>query len=643
MENNEVLISFLQEKLPRVLPFYEERPEQKEMALWVANSLKNSKNLLLEAGTGVGKSLAYLLPLVWHSQKENKRVAVSTYTKILQEQLRKKDIPIVQKLIPFRYATAYGSDNYLCRRRMERNLRLGLFEPEEEKEFREKVSFWAREKNGLVVDFPENIPSGLLAKIVRDGESCLGKRCPFYDGCYYFRAKREWEEAEVLIINHFLFFAHCATDYQLLPKFDTIIFDEGHRLEDAAVSYFGIDLSHTSFQRSLALLYNPKTKKGLLPNLPISFSRREELKKKVLEVEDSLDDLFLEINEQIEPRKRILRPPSLRTKFLSELESLNATLLEVWRELEDEELKMELWGMIKGLKKKEKEIREFINLSDSGSVYWVEKEEGRTYLKSAPLSVAGMIKEMLSNFKVFILTSATLTVAKDFKFITNRLGIDEANRKILPSPFDYSRQSLLFIDERLPFPSEEEEFVKGCALVIDELIKVARGRTLILFTSFKMMEEVFARCEKGRFPFLKQGDKPPYELLRNFQEDTSSCLFATTSFWQGIDVPGEALSSLIITRLPFDVPDEPRIEGIVEDLREKGIEPFWNFQLPQAVLRFRQGFGRLIRNKNDRGVVSVLDKRIIRRNYGNLFLGSLPENLPITLHMAPVVGFFQER
>ncbi|MEO0102844.1 MAG: ATP-dependent DNA helicase, partial [candidate division WOR-3 bacterium] len=616
MDDKEVLTSFFREKLLQILPDYEERKEQLTMAFLVNESLNRSQNLLIEAGTGVGKSLAYLLPLIFHSQKEGKKVVISTYTKILQEQLRKKDIPIAQEIIPFSFACAYGSDNYLCRRRMEKNLRLGLFEPEEEKEFREKVSFWAREKKGLVVDFPENIPPSLLAKIARDGESCLGKKCGFYDGCYYFRAKREWEEAEVLIINHFLFFAHCTTDYQLLPEFDTIIFDEGHRLEDAAVSYLGIDLSNTSLQRSLTLLYNPRTKKGFLLNLPIAFSQKERLKKKVVEVKDSLDGFFSEINEKVEPRKRILRPLALRTDFVSELASLNASLLEVWQELKDEELRIELRGMIKSLKKKEKEIKDFINLSDSDSVYWMEREEGRTYLKSAHLSVAGIIKEILSNFKVYILTSATLTVANDFTFITNRLGIESAITKILASPFDYSKQSLLFIDERLPFPSEEEEFIKRCASVIEELIKIARGRTLILFTSFKMMEETFARCQKGRFPFLKQGDKPSYTLLKEFQEDTASCLFATASFWQGVDVPGETLSSLIITRLPFDVPDEPRIEGIVEDLKRKGIEPFWNFQLPQAILRFRQGFGRLIRNKNDRGVVSVLDKRLIKRNYG---------------------------
>jgi len=253
------------------------------------------------------------------------------------------------------------------------------------------------------------------------------------------------------------------------------------------------------------------------------------------------------------------------------------------------------------------------------------------------------MKEILRNFKVFILTSATLTVAGDFSFLANRLGLENSRTRIFPSPFNYGKQSLLFVDERLPFPKEEGEFIRRCAQSIDELIKVAGGRTLILFTSFKMMEEVFALCRKGGYRFLKQGDEPAYQLLERFREDTTSCLFATASFWQGIDVPGEALSCLIITRLPFDVPDEPRIEGIVEDLKKRGIEPFWSFQLPQAILRFRQGFGRLIRNKSDRGVVAVLDKRIIRKNYGNLFLRSLPDNLPIITNINPVVGFFRRR
>jgi ATP-dependent DNA helicase DinG len=643
MKDRESLINLFQKELPRILPHYEERKGQVAMAILIAECLAERKNLLVEAGTGIGKTLAYLLPLIQHGRKENKRVVISTYTKILQEQLVKKDIPIAQRLIPFRFASAYGSENYFCPKRANNSLRYGLFEREEERYLKDKIFSWVKEKEGLLIDFPENIEPNLLNKINRDRDNCLEKRCPFYEECYYFRAKKKWEEAEVLVINHFLFFAHCATDYKLLPKFDTIVFDEAHRLEDAGVNYFGIDLSNNGLKRSLELLYNLKTKKGLLNHLPLSLSLQEHWKKRLEKLNISLNDFFLEITEQVAERKRILAPLQLASDFIAELEDLNLSLLRIYQEMRDDDLKPEVWGLIKSLKEKEKELKEFVNLGDSGSVYWWEREGGRIYLKSAPLSIVGMMKKILSNFKVFILTSATLTVAGDFSFLANRLGMEEYQKSIFPSPFDYEKQSLLFIDERLPFPKEEGDFIRRCAQSIDELIKIARGRTLILFTSFKMMEEVFALCRKGEYQFLKQGEEPAYQLLKRFQEDTTSCLFATASFWQGIDVPGEALSCLIITRLPFDVPDEPRIEGIVENLRRRGEEPFWSFQLPQAVLRFRQGFGRLIRNKRDRGVVGVLDKRIIRKNYGHLFLRSLPENLPMTTNINPVVGFFRRR
>lgn len=365
------------------------------------------------------------------------------------------------------------------------------------------------------------------------------------------------------------------------------------------------------------------------------------LKERVERLRQLTDNFFFEIRQRVEPRKRILSPPQLSTNLGYELEDFSAELGNLLKEIEEEEVAFELRGLLRSIKRKEEIIKEFSTLADSGAVYWIEKEEEHISLKSAPLSLQSRLKDIFDKFKVVIFTSATLTVAEDFGFIMGRLGIKDATKKILKSPFDYSKQSLLFIDDRLPLPSSEEEFILKCAKAISEIIKIAQGRTLVLFTSFKMLEEIFSLVEKGKYRFLKQGDKPAYSLLEEFRQDTTSNLFATASFWQGIDVPGEALSCLIITRLPFDVPDEPRIEGIVEDLRKRGIKPFYTFQLPQAVLRFRQGFGRLIRNKNDRGVVCVLDKRIIRRNYGNLFLRSLPENLPITLSISPVVGFFK--
>ncbi len=322
---------FFREKLPNLIPNYEKREGQMQMAHTIEECLFRKKNLFVEAGTGIGKSLGYLLPLILYAKREGKRVSVATYTKILQEQLIKKDIPIVQNLFPFRAAVAYGSENYICQRRLRSSLNYRLFETEEEKYLREKVLGWSEAKKGLVLDFPETLPPFLPSKINRSRENCQGKRCPYFAECFYHLAKKEWEAADLLVINHSLFFAHCAASYRLLPEFEAILFDEAHRLEEAAVGYFGIDLSNFGLRRTFHLLYQPKRERGLLVQLPLPSSQREELKRKVRELLSSLDNFFFEVREKLEPRKRILSPPSLASNFLFLLEDFNFSLAKIWR------------------------------------------------------------------------------------------------------------------------------------------------------------------------------------------------------------------------------------------------------------------------------------------------------------------------
>jgi len=633
--------------LGRVLSGYEHRPQQKEMARLVESALANHGRLAIEAGTGVGKSLAYLVPAALWAKENHKRVTVSTYTRLLQNQLISQDVPLLRRISnvgPVRAAVAFGQENYVCKFRLANQVARGLFDTAAEAKAANRLLGWAeKSESGVILDYPHPLPSGLGSRIGRDSSMCRRDKCPFRRSCFYYRAREQWEHSSILIVNHSLLFAHLAADADLLPESDAIILDEAHRIEDAAVRHFGNQASEYALTLLLDRLASPRGG-GLLAALGPGSAARRSIQTEASAARVGLDRFF----RAVEP---LFAGDAQRTRFREALDSgplaealarLVKALEKVKPELGDEVLSAEMTGVARRLDRSALALSAFRSPEPDGEVHWAERGlKGRLTLIAAPLDVDERLRgAVYDRFGSTILTSATLTVAESFNFVSDRLGLEGFETASLDSPFDYQSQSLLYVSDHLPPPTRSAEFNRAAAETITAIIKASKGRALVLFTSYDSMNAVFALMPETGFNYLLQGDTSPARLLDDFRDDTHSVLFATQSFWQGIDVPGEALSCLIICRLPFEVPDDPRLTAIAERMRQQQVEPFTAYQLPTAVLRFRQGFGRLIRTKQDRGVVCVLDRRILGKSYGRLFLNSLPKGLPVTTKLDAVATFF---
>ncbi len=633
-------------RLSQILPGYEHRPQQQEMALRVARTLTGHTRLAIEAGTGVGKSLAYLVPAALWAKENHKRVVVSTYTRLLQTQLVSQDVPLLSKVLdePVRASVAFGQENYLCRFRLENQVARGLFDSLAEAKAADKLFDWANKTDtGIILDYPHALPPGLSSRICRDSSMCRREKCQYCKSCFYHRARQSWEHSSILIVNHSLLFADLATESDLLPESDAVILDEAHRIEDAAIRHFGNQAS----EHALAVLLDRLASShggGLVQALGPRSAARRSIQTEASAARTEIDRFF----RTVDP---LLAPDALRSRFRTPLDSstsaaaisrLAKALDEIAPELDDEVLCAEMTGVARRLNQAALALEGFSVAEPDGAVHWAERSsQGRLSLLAAPLDVAPLLRvAVYDHYLSTVLTSATLTVAGSFSFLSGRLGLDDFETQSLDSPFDYETQSLLYVADHLPPPTQSGEFNRAATDVITAIIKASMGRALVLFTSYDSMNAVFALMPKTDYNYLLQGDTSPAKLLEDFRQDTHSVLFATQSFWQGIDVPGEALSCLIICRLPFEVPDDPRLTAIAEKLRAEGISPFTAYQLPTAVLRFRQGFGRLIRTATDRGVVCVLDRRILAGNYSHSFLKSLPKGVRVTTKVADINRFF---
>ncbi|MEO0088244.1 MAG: ATP-dependent DNA helicase [candidate division WOR-3 bacterium] len=648
-------LSEIFEKIPKVFSrldkSYEERKEQIDYSWAIYNALEKNEILVIEAETGVGKTLGYLLPAVLYSKKHNKRVLISTYTKVLQNQILTSDILLVKEIFKevlnsdFSYAVAYGKENYLCKRRIKQTLNYRLFEFSDEEEKLNKIYQQLNTNNNIIVNFSESLPSSLKEKINCAWESCLQEECNYYHECFYQQAKLEWKKSDILIINHALFFANLNLEHPILPEYQAIIFDEAHSLEDICANSLGFSISENNFKNLLFRLYNPKTKTGLLKILKLSPKKLREYQKEIFNLLNNLNEYFQKIRIFLgnEKKKRIKENLTILPTFLSQLENLKEKIIEESQKINDKEIIIEFIGWIKEVEKKKKNINDFYQGKDN-FVFWIAEEENSLSLNAALIEIQEIMKENLFYKNIpIIFTSATLRVKEDFSFFASRLGIERYEKNYFPSPFDYSQQTLVYIEKNIPLPTEENAFYEKSAKIINDIIHHAKGRTLVLFTSFKALKKVYELCDTTKYPILAQDeDSSTTSLLSEFQKNINVSLFATGSFWQGIDVPGESLSCLIITRLPFDVPDDPRIEGIKERLIKNNLDPFWHYQLPNAVLKFRQGFGRLIRSKEDRGVIVILDKRIIEKSYGKYFLNSLPKTVKITDNINVLINFLKK-
>jgi ATP-dependent DNA helicase DinG len=656
---------------------------------------------LIEAGTGTGKTLAYLLPVITHALSNKERVVVSTNTINLQEQLINKDIPFVKQVLqaPFKAVLVKGRSNYACKRKLqEAEQDLGMFSEEGELSELKSIIEWSKTtKEGSRADL-STIPSPTVwEKVQSESDTSLKTKCRFYKECFFYQARRAAAEANLLIANHHLLFADLsvrgkgASENAVLPRYDLIVLDEAHNVEEVATSYFGSRVTYFGILRLLGRLYRSKNDnaKGLLPFLLFKLSKVapklpfDEYLKVRATIEEfgipalvqlqkllssTMDALFGAVyqfggdqNQDGDYGERKLRiKPELSEKeswqeivvlpaknLIMEIRRFTGRISGAVRRINELLIKMptdvraltvDISAQLDRLDATATVIEHILNDEGDGDVRWLEAREGFrsnrvVRLVYSPLNVAPMLKERVyEQFHTVIMTSATLTVQNSFDYMMNRLGLnnvpaDRLYTQQLSAPFDYERQAVVLVPTDMPEPNAAT-FPDASSEMILDSIRASGGGTFVLFTSYgflnKMERTLRGSIEELGFNLYKQGQENRHKLLERFKEDESSVLFGTDSFWEGVDVQGDSLRSVIITKLPFRVPSEPIVEARVESIVRGGGNAFYEYTVPQAVIKFKQGFGRLIRKGTDRGTILILDKRVVQKSYGRIFLQSLP-------------------
>jgi ATP-dependent DNA helicase DinG len=639
---------------------YEYRTGQLQMAKAVEQALAERRHLIVEAGTGTGKTLAYLLPAL----RTGQRIIVSTGTKALQDQLYFRDVPFLETLVgELRVCYMKGRANYLCRHKLVTLRSQPILSGLEEIDQYRQISEWEQttetgdraELSGM----PES--SALWAKLDARTEACLGSSCPDYRRCFITEMRRKALESDIIIVNHHLFFADLsvkreaanAPDAGILPEAAAVIFDEAHELEDVASSYFGLSVSNIRFEelaRDTDALLRGKQGAQSLPALTQKLRDRARI-------------FFAGLPMTGDGRQ----PFTDREQFLETSGDLYTAVRVTLQRIEAEMDALTEVDEAPGLKKRVTRLRsefEFLLESNANNmVYWMERrifgggterslsterktafrqQSRTTYLQATPIDVSELLHELVfDQIPTVILTSATLTVQGSFEHIRKRLGLSEARELVVPSHFRYGEQALLYLPPEMPDP-RDPEFPEAAARCIQRVLEITRGRAFCLFTSYAQMHALYERLLPVLdFPILLHGTAPRKALLEQFRSTPNAVLFGTSSFWQGVDVQGEALSCVIIDRLPFAVPSDPVIQARMKAIEEAGGKPFFDYQVPSAVLTLKQGFGRLIRSLEDRGVLVLLDPRVTRQRYGQTFLASLPP-YRMTASITDVEKFFEE-
>ena len=628
------------------------------MAEAVERNLQKKGHLLVEAGTGVGKSFGYLVPAIRRILEQRERVVVCTHTISLQEQIFDKDVPLLKAVIPDEFTTVLckGRGNYMSLRRMRiaSEKRSKLCHNEEEEHSLELIEDWAYETtDGSLATLPVLPRRTVWQHVESDAGNCMGRRCPTYDKCFYQSARRRMENADLLICNHALFFSDLALRAKgasFLPAYDHVIFDEAHHLEDVASGHFGIRVSEARAKHLLRTLYNATNGKGTLAGIEAAGLPVDEVDETIracMEAHAACDAFFdavfrnTESGQAAHPSSgRVLRAGAFENAFSPALGDL-ATRIKLLRErATDESLQFDLGSAAQRITDLAAEIELFIDQGVEGCVYWIERgkpafgsRRASITLSCATVDVGPVLRNHLFNMPVSItMTSATLAASSDdFSHIVGRLGCDGAQQLALGSPFDYASQMRVMIDRTMPTPDSPDavrELVPRVLRNVDE----TGGGAFVLFTSFRTLREVADRCApilraQGYPVFIHGEDGERSQILKKFRESERSVLFGTASFWEGVDVRGRALRNVIITKLPFDVPDHPLIQARHEKIEAAGGNAFRDDQLPRAVLRFKQGIGRLIRSADDSGRIVILDPRIVTKFYGKRFMAALPDGV----------------
>lgn len=679
-------------RISRRLKGYEPRPQQLAMAREVAAALESSQHLVAEAGTGTGKSFAYLVPAILyatgdqtesktsdsgnHASSENRsgqkksgersssantdlddddddkprprRVLISTHTISLQEQLMSKDIPLLNSVIPREFSAVLvkGRGNYLSLRRLDRAIArsTSLLDSNDQLSQLKQIQAWAKDtSDGSLATLPTKPDSAVWDEVVSDTGNCLRRACPHFNDCFYFRARRRASNAQLMIVNHAMFFSDLALRKEgiaLLPNYDAVVLDECHTLESVAGDHLGIRLTNGQFDFLFDRLYNDRTQKGLLVTHNL-----EELQKLVDRCRYAASNLFADITDWMEEHAkkncRVYHHDIVDNPLSEPMEQLAKRLLMQAESRKDDSERKDFESAHDRLLVLSGELRKWLKQDLEGGVHWIERSTmrrggERVTLAASPIDVGHALRQVLfqsDQIKSVVMTSATLATNQTdaFAFFRSRIGLTGGMNIQVGSPFDYAKQAKLVIVRDLPDPSKDKDkFEKALPEQIKRFVGHTAGHAFVLFTSYDLLR----RCaeavsgwlaEQNLALYTQAGTQTRTQLLDAFRRDPNGVLFGTDSFWQGVDVPGDALTNVIITKLPFSVPDHPLLEARLDAIKSRGGNPFSEYQLPEAVIKFRQGFGRLIRTKTDTGIVVVLDPRIQSKPYGRMFRESLPD------------------
>ena len=678
--------------LAKEIKGFEYRQEQEEMAQYIQDAINEDRKIIVEAGTGTGKTLAYLIPSIKWAVTNKKKVIIATNTINLQEQLLLKDIPLAKSIIKdeFSYVLVKGRNNYVCKRLFNelvlgKSIDIETFSMEAREQIEYILKWGNKTKTGDKAELTFEVYPDVWELVQSTTELCLGKKCPYRKECFYMKTRMEKMEADILISNHHVFFAdlnvRAETDfdseYLILPRYDMVIFDEAHNVESVARSYFSVEVSKISFTRLLNRIYQKKNK-------------RKKEKSALIRVEDTIDEKDLEdgqqyiyllntLKEEISILQNIgdeyfdeirkiyeTNTEAPIKKSLNNFEMTKSRFLENLREKKDIfqskladflNLMMSFNNVIDGEKDKNPEVINFNNhlkmfkayidsfkfinsFEDDNYIYWLDINSKRTnvVLTATPLNIAQKLSTVLfDNLDRLVFASATIVVNGNFNYFKKSLGLDEEDciEAIIKSPFDYDEQMSVYIPSDIQDSENINAFVSDASKFILNILLKTNGKAFILFTSYTMLNQIYYSISKKLkdkgFEVFLHGDKPRSQIIKEFKEAENPILFGTTSFWEGVDVQGENLSNVIITKLPFLVPTDPVVSAISKKIEEDGGNSFMDFQLPEAIIKFKQGVGRLIRKKTDSGNIFILDNRILKKRYGSLFINALPSQKNIKI------------